>query len=106
MNAGSSSQVCILDEKKSQNFAIVIKSLTISQREILDVLYEGRGISAENLEKLARIAQVKRKYLKLSSIMKTLQGLLMQSASSTTFCKLFHRLLRGSMPCISDTITA
>lgn len=53
---GSSSQVCILDERKSQNFAIVIKSLTISSQEILDVLEEGRGLSAENLEKLARIA--------------------------------------------------
>ncbi|XP_061992169.1 formin-like protein 8 [Rosa rugosa] len=53
---GSSSQICILDERKSQNFAIVIKSLTISIEDILDVLNEGRGLSAENLEKLARIA--------------------------------------------------
>ncbi|PQQ07063.1 formin-like protein 4 [Prunus yedoensis var. nudiflora] len=55
-NVGPSSQICILDARKSQNIAIVIKSLTISRKEILDVLMEGRGLNAETLEKLARIA--------------------------------------------------
>ncbi|CAB4264486.1 unnamed protein product [Prunus armeniaca] len=55
-NVGPSPQICILDARKSQNIAIVIKSLTISRKEILDVLMEGRGLNAETLEKLARIA--------------------------------------------------
>ncbi|KAL6187422.1 hypothetical protein ACLB2K_038821 [Fragaria x ananassa] len=62
---GSSSQVCILDERKSQNFAIVIKSLTISIEDILDVLNEGRGLSGENLEKLARIAPTEEEIAKI-----------------------------------------
>ncbi|KAM0987359.1 hypothetical protein ACFXTH_011485 [Malus domestica] len=55
-NVGPSAQICLLDSRKSQNIAIVIKSLTISRKELLDVLMEGRGLDVETLEKLARIA--------------------------------------------------
>ncbi|KAM1960907.1 hypothetical protein FF2_020932 [Malus domestica] len=55
-NVGPSPQICILDNRRSQNIAIVIKSLTISRKEILDVLMEGRGLNAETLEKLVTIA--------------------------------------------------
>ncbi|XP_004298593.1 PREDICTED: formin-like protein 8 [Fragaria vesca subsp. vesca] len=65
VTGSSSSQVCILDERKSQNFAIVIKSLTISIEDILDVLNEGRGLGAENLEKLARIAPTEEEIAKI-----------------------------------------
>ncbi|KAF5726778.1 formin y 2 domain-containing family protein [Tripterygium wilfordii] len=50
------SQIVILDPRKSQNTAIIIKSLSISRREILDALNEGHGLELETLEKLTRIA--------------------------------------------------
>ncbi|XWS51036.1 hypothetical protein CRYUN_Cryun12cG0141800 [Craigia yunnanensis] len=49
-------QVFILEPRKSQNTAIVLKSLAISRKEIIDALREGRGLSAETLEKLTKIA--------------------------------------------------
>lgn len=54
-NSGPS-QVFILEPKKSQNIAIVVKSLTIPRNEILDALNEGQGLETEILEKLTRIA--------------------------------------------------
>lgn len=50
------SQVCLLDPRKSQNFAIVIRSLAIGHQEILDALLEGRGLGHDTLEKLSKIA--------------------------------------------------
>ena len=49
-------QVFILDPRKSQNTAIVLKSLAISRKEILDALQEGHGLSADDLEKLSKIS--------------------------------------------------
>lgn len=54
-NSGPS-QTFILEPKKSQNIAIVVKSLTIPRNEILDALNEGQGLETEILEKLTRIA--------------------------------------------------
>lgn len=54
--SGPPSQIFILDTRKSQNTAIVLKSLAISRREIIDALNEGQGLSADTIEKLARIA--------------------------------------------------
>ncbi|KAM7471353.1 hypothetical protein LguiA_009536 [Lonicera macranthoides] len=59
--SGSSSsappaQIFILDPRKSQNTAIVLKSLATSRREILDALLEGRGLNADTLEKLTKIS--------------------------------------------------
>ena len=54
-NSGPS-QTFILEQKKSQNIAIIIKSLTIPRNEILDALNEGQGLETDNLEKLTRIA--------------------------------------------------
>ncbi|PIA62298.1 hypothetical protein AQUCO_00200356v1, partial [Aquilegia coerulea] len=56
---GSPAQRFILDPRKSQNIAIVIRSLAISRQEILDALLDGQGFSADTLEKLARIAPTK-----------------------------------------------
>ncbi|KAF6174485.1 hypothetical protein GIB67_004679 [Kingdonia uniflora] len=52
-------QVFILDPRKSQNTAIVLRSLAISRKEILDALLEGQGLNADTLEKLARVAPTK-----------------------------------------------
>ncbi|PON46551.1 Formin, FH2 domain containing protein [Parasponia andersonii] len=49
-------QIFILDTRKSQNIAIILKSLYISRKEIIDALMDGHGLNAESLEKLSRIA--------------------------------------------------
>lgn len=48
-------QMFILDPRKSQNTAIVLKSLSVSRKEILDALMEGQGLSVDTLEKLTKI---------------------------------------------------
>ncbi|XP_031491346.1 formin-like protein 16 [Nymphaea colorata] len=46
----------ILDPRKSQNIAIVLRSLGASRQAIMDSLLQGKGLSGETLEKLAGIA--------------------------------------------------
>ncbi|XP_042476082.1 formin-like protein 4 [Macadamia integrifolia] len=58
-NSGAPAQVFILDPHKSQNTAIVLKSLAISPQEILKALLKGRGLDTETLEKLNKIAPTK-----------------------------------------------
>lgn len=58
-NGSSLGQIAILDVRKSQNIAIVLKSLGITREEILDALTDGQGLNAEALEKLLRIAPTK-----------------------------------------------
>ncbi|XP_022727283.1 formin-like protein 4 [Durio zibethinus] len=55
-NTSSSSQIMVLDARKSQNIAIVLKSLALSRRELLEALNEGQGLEADTVEKLMRIA--------------------------------------------------
>ncbi|XVF44107.1 hypothetical protein PTKIN_Ptkin02bG0093900 [Pterospermum kingtungense] len=55
-NTSSSSQIMVLDGRKSQNIAIVLKSLALSRRELLEALNEGQGLDADTVEKLMRIA--------------------------------------------------
>ncbi|KAJ0094116.1 hypothetical protein Patl1_16261 [Pistacia atlantica] len=50
------SQILILDARKSQNTAIVLKSLALSHKELLNALNEGKGLNAETLERLNTIA--------------------------------------------------
>ncbi|XP_011006899.1 PREDICTED: formin-like protein 4 [Populus euphratica] len=57
--SSSSAQIVILDARKSQNMAIVLKSLAISRSELLDSLTSGQGLSVDTLEKLMRIAPTK-----------------------------------------------
>ena len=52
-------QIFILDARKSQNMATVLKSLSISRNELLDALTNGHGLNADTLEKLMRIAPTK-----------------------------------------------
>ncbi|XP_010414626.1 PREDICTED: formin-like protein 7 [Camelina sativa] len=52
----STSQTYILDPRKSQNKAIVLKSLGMTKEEIIDLLTEGHDAESDTLEKLAGIA--------------------------------------------------
>ncbi|XP_076960514.1 formin-like protein 4 [Bidens hawaiensis] len=49
-------QISLLDPRKSQNIAIVLKSLATSSKEILEALSEGRGLNGDILEKLTKIS--------------------------------------------------
>ncbi|PWA73513.1 Actin-binding FH2 (mitochondrion) [Artemisia annua] len=51
-----SAQISILDPRKSQNIAIVLKSLATSRKEIIDALSEGRGLNGDILEKLTKVS--------------------------------------------------
>ncbi|KAG6429629.1 hypothetical protein SASPL_107681 [Salvia splendens] len=53
---GPPSQIFLLDTRRSQNTAIVLKSLALSRKEIINALNEGRGLSSDTIEKLAAIA--------------------------------------------------
>lgn len=57
--SGPPSQIFLLDTRKSQNTAIVLKSLALSRKEIIGGLIQGRGLSADTLEKLTKIAPTK-----------------------------------------------
>ncbi|CAH1423938.1 unnamed protein product [Lactuca virosa] len=57
--SGPPSQVFLLDTRKSQNIAIILRSLTVSRKEIIDCLLEGKGIDINTLEKLTRITPTK-----------------------------------------------
>ncbi|KAL1541552.1 formin-like protein 8 [Salvia divinorum] len=64
-SSSSAPQTFILHPRKSQNTAIVIKSLQISRREIVDAAMEGRGLSAETLEKLTKICPTQEETTKI-----------------------------------------
>lgn len=55
-NSNTPTQVFILEPRKSQNTAIVLRSLAVSRRGILDALLDGQGLSVETLERLTKIA--------------------------------------------------
>ncbi|KAK3443103.1 hypothetical protein EUGRSUZ_B03375 [Eucalyptus grandis] len=54
-----SSKIFILDSRKSQNIAIVLKTLGVSRDEILYAVTEDQGLSIEVLEKLNKVAPTK-----------------------------------------------
>ncbi|CBI32075.3 unnamed protein product, partial [Vitis vinifera] len=58
-SSSQSAQIFILDSRKSQNTAIVLRSLAISRKEILNALIEGQDLNADTLEKLTKIAPTK-----------------------------------------------
>ncbi|XP_072952635.1 formin-like protein 16 [Typha angustifolia] len=64
-NASSSAaaveaQISLLDSRKSQNIAIVLRSLAVSRQDILDTLLDGHGsLAPDILEKLSHIAPTK-----------------------------------------------
>ncbi|XP_027346266.1 formin-like protein 8 isoform X2 [Abrus precatorius] len=49
-------KIFLLDPRKSQNIAIILKSLAVSQSNILDALIDGKGLNADTLEKLSRVS--------------------------------------------------
>ncbi|CAK9138676.1 unnamed protein product [Ilex paraguariensis] len=64
-NSAQPGQIFILDPRKSQNTAIVLKSLAISRKEILDALLDGQGLNADTLEKLAKIGPTQEEATKI-----------------------------------------
>ncbi|EFH65016.1 hypothetical protein ARALYDRAFT_476139 [Arabidopsis lyrata subsp. lyrata] len=54
-----STQIFILDPRKSQNTAIVLKSLGMTREELVEALVEGNDFVPDTLERLARIAPTK-----------------------------------------------
>ncbi|KAL4574144.1 hypothetical protein LXL04_020969 [Taraxacum kok-saghyz] len=48
-------RVYLLDTRKSQNIAIVLKSISISREKIIECLQEGQDLDMDTLEKLNRI---------------------------------------------------
>lgn len=64
-SASAPSQTFILDPRKSQNTAIILKSLAISRTEILEALVEGRGLHSDALEKLTKICPTQEETAKI-----------------------------------------
>ncbi|KAK1437801.1 hypothetical protein QVD17_03599 [Tagetes erecta] len=59
LKSGPPSQRFILETHKSQNIAIILRSLVVSRQEIIDCLLEGKGLDIDTLEKLAKITPTK-----------------------------------------------
>ncbi|CAF2063724.1 BnaC06g31250D [Brassica napus] len=57
--SNSPTKIFILDPRKSQNSAIVLKSLGMTREELVEALVEGHDFVPETLERLARIAPSK-----------------------------------------------
>ncbi|WOH13575.1 hypothetical protein DCAR_0833085 [Daucus carota subsp. sativus] len=53
---GPPSKFFILDARKSENISIIVRSLSVSRKEIVDALIEGEELDVDILEKLNRIA--------------------------------------------------
>ena len=65
INSGPPTQIFLLDPRKSQNTAIVLRSLAISRREILDALIDGHELGADTLEKLTKISPTQEEAAKI-----------------------------------------
>lgn len=65
LSSGTLGQIFVLDTRKSQNIAIVLKSLSVSRKDILDALMEGQGLDMDTLEKLNRIAPAEEEELQI-----------------------------------------
>lgn len=53
-------QIILLDPRKSQNIAIVLRSLSSTRQDILDALLEGLGeLNIDTLEKLSKLGLAK-----------------------------------------------
>ncbi|KAH0462004.1 hypothetical protein IEQ34_009579 [Dendrobium chrysotoxum] len=56
INPNNPAQVRLLDPRKSQNIAIILRTLAVSRQEILDGLQDGQSLAADTLDKLSRIS--------------------------------------------------
>ncbi|CAD5316802.1 Formin-like protein 8 [Arabidopsis thaliana] len=81
-----STQIFILDPRKSQNTAIVLKSLGMTREELVESLIEGNDFVPDTLERLARIAPTKEE----QSAILEFDGDTAKLADAETF--LFHLL--------------
>ncbi|KAK4780817.1 hypothetical protein SAY87_016923 [Trapa incisa] len=86
LSPSKSGQIFILHTRKSQNIAIVLKSLSFSRKAILDALTRGRGLDSDTLEKLNRIAPTEEEQLQIIGF----DGDPMRLADAESF--LFHIL--------------
>ncbi|XP_030531453.1 formin-like protein 4 [Rhodamnia argentea] len=64
-NSASSSRIFIFEPRKSQNNAIVLKSLAVSRQEIVYALLEGHGLNSDVLEKVTKITPTKEEESKI-----------------------------------------
>jgi hypothetical protein len=64
-NSAPPAQIFILEPRKSQNIAIVLRSLSASRKEILDALFEGHGLGADTLEKLTKMSPTQEEEAKI-----------------------------------------
>ena len=64
-NSNTPAKLFLLDRRKSQNTAIVLRSLAISRKEILDALLDGQGLCVETIERLTKIAPTQEEEAKI-----------------------------------------
>lgn len=100
-------QIFIMEPRKSQNTAIVLRSLAISRKGILDALLDGQGLSVETLEKLTKIAPTQEEVAKIIQFNGNLDKLAdaesflyyILKAVPTSFNRLKAMLFRSSYDC-------
>lgn len=101
LNGGRSdqtTQIFLLDSRKSQNTAIVLRSLVLSRKEILNALIDGEDLNADTLEKLTKIAPTKEE----ESLILSFNGDPTRLADAESF--LFHIL--KAVPSAFDRLSA
>ncbi|KAJ0257733.1 Formin [Hirschfeldia incana] len=85
-SSATPSQIFILDPRKSQNTAIVLKSLGMTRHELVESLTQGNDFHPDTLERLARIAPTQEE----QSAILQFEGDTTKLADAETF--LFHLL--------------
>ncbi|KAL4305762.1 hypothetical protein AHAS_Ahas16G0110700 [Arachis hypogaea] len=94
----SSAQLFLVDPRKSQNTSIVLRSLAISRKEIMDALDDGQGINSPlTQEEEAKIIQFSGNPDKLAHADSFLYCIL--KAVPTTFIHLKAMLFRSNYDC-------
>ncbi|CAH1424415.1 unnamed protein product [Lactuca virosa] len=83
---GGQSMIFLLDTRKSQNIAIVLKSIAISRHKIIECLQQGHGLDIDTLEKLNRITPSKEE----ATIILEFEGDITKLADAESF--LYHIL--------------
>ncbi|KAL2516503.1 formin-like protein 4 [Forsythia ovata] len=96
------SRIFILDTRKSQNIAIVLKSLGVSHKEIIDVLVKREGLNADTLEKLTKISPTNEEASEIFAF--DGNPTILADAQSFLYhlLKAFPSAFTHSMPCFSD----
>ncbi|KAL2904218.1 Formin-like protein 8 [Bienertia sinuspersici] len=64
-NSNAAAKIFILDGRRSQNIAIVIRSLGITRNELIEGLQEGKGLNIEVLEKLTRMTPTREEKIQI-----------------------------------------